>query len=131
MGQMADHASVADDGGESWPGVDDRSVLYGCPGPDGDGSEVAAQHRGRPNGRLGPDGDVADDHRLGVDVRVGVDGGDEVSESVDGHRVTLRHARLFGTVPWPDLADQPARPRRLAGGQRLEASEDGASVAVG
>ena len=40
---------------------------------------------------LGPDGDVADDHRLGVDERFRVDGGDEVSELVDGHGPTLRH----------------------------------------
>ena len=94
VGQVADHATVADDGGEPGAGVDDRAVLYGGPGSDGDGPVVAPQDRVGPHGRLGADGDVADDHGVGVDVRLGVDGGDEVFESVDGHGPTLWHARI-------------------------------------
>ena len=37
----------------------------------------------RPHRRLGSDGDVADHHRVGVDVGGGVDGGLDVAEGVD------------------------------------------------
>ena len=56
----------------------------------GDGAVVAAEDGARPDGRLGSDGDVAEDHRVGVDERQRVDAGGQVTESVDGHGVTLR-----------------------------------------
>ena len=45
VGQVPDHAAVADDGGETRAGVDDRAVLDGGPRADRDRAVVAAQDR--------------------------------------------------------------------------------------
>ena len=112
MSQMADDAAVADHGGEPRSGVDDRSVLDRRPSADGDGAEIAAEHRAGPHAGVRPQDDVADDHRFGVDIGIGIDGRNEISQLVDGHHPTLRHrAAVIG-------GRTTERTRPVAGGVR-------------
>ena len=72
---------VADDRRPHGSGVDDRAVLHRGARAHDDPAVVAAQHRGRPDRRVGADGDRADDDRVGVHVGVGVDVGHLVARA--------------------------------------------------
>ena len=109
VGQVPDHASVADHRREPGAGMDDRPVLHRGAGADGDRAVVAAEHGARPDRRLRSDGHITDDHGVRMDVGLGVDGGDEISELVDGHRPTLRQ---------PGERQPTGRPTRGAPGAR-------------
>ena len=75
-------------------GVHDRAVLDRRAGADHDAAGVAAQHGGGPHRRLGADGDLADHHRVRVDVGGGIDGRLDVAERVDGHGGSDREAAV-------------------------------------
>ena len=83
--EVADDALVADPRRGGRRGVHDRAVLDRRARADDDPSGIAAQDGGGPHRRLGADGDVADHHRVGVDVGGRVDGGLDVAERVDRH----------------------------------------------
>src|ERR1700722_224097 len=87
MGQVTNHAAVADDGGEAGAGVDDAPVLNGGAGADGDGPVVAAEDRTRPHTRSGADHHVADHDRVGMNEGVGINLRRNAFEFVDGHGV--------------------------------------------
>lgn len=86
MGQVADHTPLPHHCGKARSGVDHRAILDRGSCAHRDRAEVAAEDRTGPHGGLRPERDVADDHRLGVDIGLGVDDGDLVAEAVDGHR---------------------------------------------
>ena len=71
--EVSDHAVVADDRGVLVDGVDDGAVLDRGALAHDDRAVVAAQHRARPDRRVGADVHVADDDGVGVDEGVGVD----------------------------------------------------------
>ena len=85
VGVVADHAVIADDRVERRGAVDDGAVLDRGAGPHPDRAVVAAQHRGRPDGRLGAERHVADDHGVGVHERLRVDLRDAVTQGVQRH----------------------------------------------
>jgi hypothetical protein len=66
-------------------GVNDGAVLDRGSFAHDDVPVVASQHRSRPHRRLGADADVADDHRIGVHIGGGIDGGLAVAQRVDRH----------------------------------------------
>jgi hypothetical protein len=73
VGVVADDAVVSDHGGPLLGGVHDGAVLDRRALADDDLPEVRPKHRAGPDRRLCADPDVADDHRVGVDVGVRVD----------------------------------------------------------
>ena len=85
---MADDAVVTDDRRRRLSGVDDRAVLDRRPGTDPDFAVVAAQHRVRPDARVGTDRHVADDARLRVHERVRMNLRLDVTERIDRHAAT-------------------------------------------
>src|ERR1017187_9638270 len=74
MGQVANDAAVADNGREVRAGVDHRAVLNRRASADRDGSIVTAEDGPGPDGGFGANGDVADDDRIRVHVRLGING---------------------------------------------------------
>ena len=85
VGEVPDHAVVADDRGEHRGGVDDGAVLDRGARPDLDVPVVAPEHRLGPDRGARADGDVADHGGLGVDVGVGMNPRLGVAEGVDRH----------------------------------------------
>ena len=95
------HASAAsDDGGEPRPGVDDGPVLDGGSLPDRDGAVVAAQYSSRPHARGRAEGDVADDHGVGVHVRIGIDLRRHAAQLVHGHGAGPYTWATIQVTPW-------------------------------
>src|SRR5580692_1194202 len=74
MSQVADDAAVTDNGREVWAGVDHRPVLDRRASANRDGSIVTTEDGPRPDGGFGANGDVADDDRVRVHVRLGING---------------------------------------------------------
>src|ERR1019366_5945333 len=110
---MPNHAAVTDHSGKSGSGMYDCAVLHRCASTDGDRPVVATKHCARPHGGLWSKGDIADDHCIRVDIRLRVDGGNEVPESVDGHGLTLRHGatgEAYSSLR-PDLSHRNGRHR--------------------
>ena len=82
---MTDHAPVADDGVLRVGAVHDGSVLDGRLRSHDDGPVVSAQDGSRPDGGLGTNADIADDHGLRVDEGRWVDRWGLVAERIEGH----------------------------------------------
>ena len=88
--------------------VDDAAVLDRGPGSDPDAAElVAAEDGARPHRRLVAQLDVADDHGIGVDVRVGMDSRGEIAEGVDRHVSGPYPGTNGGGPTGPESADWP------------------------
>ena len=83
--EVADRAVVADDGFEHTRAVQHRAVLHRRARPDHDAALVAAQHGLGPDRGTGADHDVADDRRLLVHERLGIDLRFDVAERIQGH----------------------------------------------
>ncbi len=101
--EVSEYASVTDERGPLWRGVEHGIVLHARARTDSDLSPIASQHGARPDRRLGPDGHGSDHHRVGMHERSAVDGRFERSERVDSHGGTVpadRSAdRLVGVLP--------------------------------
>ena len=100
MGQVTDHAAVADDGRETGASVDDGPVLNGGAGADGDGPVVAAKDGARPDTRFGADHHVADHDRFGVDEGVDINPRCNAVEFVDGHGGRRYTWAAIQVTPW-------------------------------
>src|SRR5450755_4764579 len=114
MGQVANHAAVADNGREVWAGVDHRAVLDRRASSHGDCSIVTAEDGPGPDGGFGANGDVADDDRIRVYVRLGINGRRYPFVFVDRHeRRRYRTSRDY-------LATGPPGTTGFPWDQRLE-----------
>ena len=89
MGDVADHAVVPDDRRLLRCRVDDRVVLDARTAADLDVAVVAAKHCPGPNGRLGTNSHVPDDHCVGMDESGRIDGRSSVTQCVDRHGPTV------------------------------------------
>ena len=82
---MTDHAPVSDNGVLGVGAVHDRSVLDGRLGSHDDGPVVSAQDGSRPDGGLGTNADIANDHGVRVDKGRWIDRRGLVAERVESH----------------------------------------------
>ena len=83
--EVTDRAVVADDGFEHARAVQHRAVLHRRARTDHDAALVAAQHGLGPDRGTGADHDVADDRRLLVHERLGIDLRFDVAERIQSH----------------------------------------------
>src|SRR3954464_1655146 len=98
MDEVTNHTPVADPRRVLLGRVHDGAVLDGGLDAHDDLAVVAAEHRMGPDGRLRPDGDAADDHRVRVHECGRIDLRQTVAERVDGHGFSLAGGRIVADM---------------------------------
>jgi len=98
---VADHAVIPHNRWLLRCGVNDGVVLDARACTDHDVPIVSAQDGPRPNRRMGPDANVADYHRIGMNERSRVDLRFKVSKCIQGHVPTVVRGGIRHLLPVP------------------------------